>query len=94
MAQFTLATLSFRGQHRPRDFLQALTWVRLSELSRRGDPPEAEADQLLSEPLRRTRLIARSLENPALDLDARIRAAALRKELHASGEWPLAEAIR
>ncbi|CAA7618390.1 exported hypothetical protein [Magnetospirillum sp. LM-5] len=89
MAQMTLATLAFRGQHRSRDFLEALTWVRLAELSPRGDPPEAEADALLLEPMRRTRRVARSLENPELDLEARLRAASLRKELHQSGRWPL-----
>ncbi|WP_172822188.1 tetratricopeptide repeat protein [Magnetospirillum moscoviense] len=94
MAQFTLATLAFRGQHRTRDFLDALTWLHLSELSAHGDPPEAEADGLLLEPLRRTRHVARSIENPALDLDARIKATALRKELHESGQWPLTKTPR
>ncbi|MBF0325437.1 MAG: sel1 repeat family protein [Alphaproteobacteria bacterium] len=93
MAQFTLATLAFRGQYRPRDFLDALTWVRLAQLSRRGDPPEAEADALLLEPLRRTRHVARTIGNPVLDLDARIKAATLRKELHESGEWQLEKPV-
>lgn len=93
MAQMTLATLSLRGQGVKRDFVEGLTWVHLSELSERGDPPSAEADPLLLEPLRRTRAVARSINNAALDLDARIRAVQLRKELADSGEWPLVDPI-
>lgn len=93
LAQFTLATLHMRGQGVRRDFTEALTWVHLSELSLRGDPPAKESDALLLEPIDRTRATARSIGNVAIDLDARIRAAQLRKELADSGEWPLVDPI-
>jgi hypothetical protein len=93
LAQMTLATLALRGQGVKRDFAAALTWVHLAALSPRGDPPQAETDPLLLEPLRRTRMLSRVIGNAALDLDARIRAAQLRKDLADSGEWPLVDPI-
>lgn len=93
MAQFTLAAVHMRGSPTLRDFTAALTWLHLSDLSKRGDPPETEADPLLLEPLRRTRLVARSLRPPMLDLDALSRAVALRKEVAANGEWPLVPVV-
>lgn len=93
MAQFTLATLHMRGQIVARDFIAALTWIRLSELSQRGDPPDEEADALMIEPLRRTRYVERTISTPSMKLEALSRAAALRRELDASGEWPLVEII-
>lgn len=93
MAQLTLATLSLHGQDTPLDFTDALTWVYLSTTSRRGDPPRAEADPLLLKPMERIRGHAAFVGNAAIDLDARIRAAQLRKELADSGEWPLVDPI-
>ncbi|MBF0324723.1 MAG: sel1 repeat family protein [Alphaproteobacteria bacterium] len=93
MAQLTLATLSLHGQGAPLDFTDALTWVHLAATSQRGDPPRAEADRLLLEPMERTRSHAAFIGNVAIDLDARIRAAQLRKELADSGEWPLVDPI-
>lgn len=93
MAQLTLATLSLHGQGTPLDFTEALTWVHLAATSQRGDPPRTEADPLLLEPMERTRGHATFVGNAAIDLDARIRAAQLRKELADSGEWPLVDPI-
>ncbi|NFV82127.1 hypothetical protein [Magnetospirillum aberrantis] len=43
--------------------------------------------------MERTRGHAAFVGNAAIDLDARIRAALLRKELADSGEWPLVDPI-
>lgn len=93
MAQLTLATLSLHGQGTPLDFTDALAWVHLAATSQRGDPPRAETDPLLLEPMERTRSHAAFVGNAAIDLDARIRATQLRKELTDSGEWPLVDPI-
>lgn len=93
MAQLTLATLSLHGQGTLLDFTDALTWVHLAATSQRGDPPRAEADPLLLEPMERTRGHAAFVGNAAIDLDARIRAAQLRRELADSDEWPLVNPI-
>ncbi|MCA1907264.1 MAG: sel1 repeat family protein [Magnetospirillum sp.] len=89
-AQLTLAHLSMvQGA----DFQQALTWRRLSELSHRGDPPADEMAALLFEPLERTRQRVAAIGNAALDLDARLAALRLRKELAESGQWPLVDPL-
>lgn len=93
IAQTTLSALSMRGQHMPRDFSAALMWFHLAELTRRDDPPADEIEALLVEPLRRTRALARSVEDAALDLDARLAALRLRKELAESGQWPLVDPL-
>jgi hypothetical protein len=76
-----------------RDFITALTWVRLAQLQRKGPLPITEGDDLMLEPWPRTVAVASSLRSPANDWDAMERAVALRKRLAAEGKWPLVEPV-
>lgn len=89
MAQMTLARLAMDDM----DFLGAAKWLALSELSERGDPPAAEMDGLLLEPIQDTRRAIRNLRNARLELTARRQAVELREELARSGEWHLVDGI-
>lgn len=91
VAQYTMATLHFRGRVVTRDFARAHAWMALPGFNRRWWPSFDQSSVLLLEPPNRTRFVATTTLTLQAILGGTAQAVALRKELADSGEWPLIE---